>query len=85
MWVCPTFGAMDINDVFKAAGGVTKLARGLGLHHTTVLGWTAVPPKHVRAVTALTGIPAHELRSDLWDAPGAESAESQAKSADAAA
>jgi DNA-binding transcriptional regulator YdaS (Cro superfamily) len=55
--------------VFKAANGVTALARALKLSHTTLLGWQQVPAKHVREVARVTRLPLHELRPDLYDAP----------------
>lgn len=57
--------------MIRRAGGLVKLAKAVGRHHATILGWTSVPPKHVRAVAAATQIPPHELRPDLWDAPDA--------------
>lgn len=60
---------MEMSEIIRRAGGLVKLAKAAGRHHATILGWTRVPPQHVRAVSAATGIPAHELRPDLWDAP----------------
>jgi DNA-binding transcriptional regulator YdaS (Cro superfamily) len=60
---------MDMKEIIKAGNGPSKLASGLGLSHATVLCWKQVPPHHVPAVSALTGIPRHELRPDLWEAP----------------
>lgn len=58
-----------MSEIIRRAGGLVKLAKAVGRHHATILGWTSVPPKHVRAVAAATQIPPHELRPDLWDAP----------------
>ena len=60
---------MDMHEVIRRAGGVVKLAVAVKRHHATILGWTQVPPCHVRVVAAATGIPAHQLRPDLWDPP----------------
>ena len=60
---------MDIRDIIRAGGGASRLAATLGCHHTSVLGWKRVPAERVPAVSAATGIPRHELRSDLWDPP----------------
>lgn len=62
---------MNTKDVIAAAGGASALARALGLHHTTVLGWKRIPAERVPAVSRLIGISRHELRPDLWDAPAA--------------
>lgn len=69
MWDCPTLRRMDTTEVIRRAGGVSKLAQVLGLHHTTVLGWTTVPPKHVPAIASLLGVGRHEIRPDLWEKP----------------
>jgi len=68
---------MQIADVIRKAGGASRLARELGLHHTTVLGWTAVPPRHVPAVATLIEVSRHELRPDLWEPASAERAGAQ--------
>jgi DNA-binding transcriptional regulator YdaS (Cro superfamily) len=64
---------MEMSEIIRRAGGLVKLAKAAGRHHATILGWTRVPPKHVKAVAKATGIPPHELRPDLWDPPAAES------------
>lgn len=63
------FPTMNVTEIIEKAGGVAKLSRTLGLHHTTVLGWTAVPPKHVPAIASLLKIGRHEIRPDLWEPP----------------
>jgi DNA-binding transcriptional regulator YdaS (Cro superfamily) len=62
---------MEMSEIIRRAGGLVKLAKAAGRHHATILGWTRVPPQHVKAVSAATKIPAHELRPDLWDPPAA--------------
>jgi len=51
-----------------AGGGSTKLGRSLGLPKTTVQSWTGsrIPAEWMVRVSAVTGIPAQELRPDLW-------------------
>lgn len=55
----------EIQSIIDRAGGVAALSRRLGLDHSTVSGWTAVPAKHVPAVAAVTGLALHEVRPDL--------------------
>lgn len=55
--------------MIRRAGGVVKLAAAVKRHHSTILGWNRVPPEHVKAVSAATDVPPHELRPDLWDPP----------------
>jgi hypothetical protein len=57
---------MDMPEIIRLAGGVTKIAVAVKRHHTTVLGWTRVPPEHVRVVSALIEKTPHDLRPDLW-------------------
>jgi DNA-binding transcriptional regulator YdaS (Cro superfamily) len=65
----PNLGAMEMSEIIRRGGGMSKLAKAVGLHRASRWYWTRVPPQHVKAVAAATGIPAHELRPDLWDAP----------------
>ena len=60
---------MNVKDIIKAAGGVTSVARTLGIKHPSVCGWRRVPAEHVMAVSRLTGIPPHQLRQDVFPAP----------------
>jgi len=61
-----------IAAAIEAVGGPTKLARAIGVDHSTVIGWrraNRLPAERVPAVASLSGIPKHELRPDLFDAP----------------
>jgi hypothetical protein len=60
---------MEMSEIIRRGGGMAKLAKAIGLHRASLWYWTQVPPNRVKAVAAATGIPAHELRPDLWDAP----------------
>jgi hypothetical protein len=57
-------------------GNVSALSRAVGVSHSTVLRWCEgrVPAERVRAVAAHTGIPPHELRPDLFEAPASDAA-----------
>ncbi len=60
----------DIMDrVFEAVGGPAKLSRALGVTTQAISQWRKVPPLRAREVERLTGIPRHELRPDVFDAP----------------
>lgn len=56
----------EVQAILDRAGGVGALARRLGLDHSTVSGWTAVPAKHAPAVAAASGLPLHEIRPDIY-------------------
>jgi hypothetical protein len=64
----------SVKDILESSGGVVKVARAIGRHHTTVMGWTRIPAEHARAIRDLSGLPLHEIRPDLWDAPSRERA-----------
>ena len=49
-----------------AAGGVTALARGLGIAQPSVSSWQRVPAERVVAIETLTGIDRVNLRPDLY-------------------
>jgi DNA-binding Xre family transcriptional regulator len=50
---------------------LADLARAVEVDKATTTRWSkgAIPPERVREVAKVTGIPAHVLRPDLWDAP----------------
>lgn len=58
----------------RAAGSQSKLAEMLGVKQAHVWHWLnkaqrGVPAERVRAIESATGIPAHELRPDIFQAP----------------
>jgi len=63
-----------LNEAIRAVGGVSELARQLGISQPSVSNWTRVPAERVVAVEALTGVDRAVLRPDLYgdnQAPGA--------------
>jgi DNA-binding transcriptional regulator YdaS (Cro superfamily) len=54
-------------DALVAAGGVSELARQLGLTRQAVSFWDKIPIKHLRAVSKITGIHSRQLRPDLYE------------------
>jgi len=63
---------MDIERIFAAAGGVKALGVKLGIAHTSVIGWRQsgrVPAERCQAISAVTGIPLHVLRPDIYPDP----------------
>lgn len=63
-----------LQEIFAAAGGITAFAEKIGVDRTTPYAWTKVPAHHARKVAEVTGIPRHEIRPDLYEAPTAEAA-----------
>lgn len=46
-----------------------QIARKIGTTRQNVYQWRRVPAEHIDAVAEISGVPAHELRPDLRDAP----------------
>lgn len=67
-------------SAIAAAGGAAALGRTLNLRRSTVHDWktTGIPAARVPAVSRVTGIPLHDLRPDLFDAPAPAPAEAAA-------
>jgi TorA maturation chaperone TorD len=55
-----------LNEAFHSAGGVTELARRLGISQPSVSNWIRVPAERVIAVEEATGISRTKLRPDLY-------------------
>src|SRR5580704_16376290 len=55
-----------LNQAIRAAGGVSELARRLGVSQPSVSNWERVPAERVASVAEATGIDRAELRPDLF-------------------
>lgn len=60
-----------LSKAINLAGGQSALARELGLRQSTVYAWLkttkkGVPGEFCPKIEALTGIPRHELRPDVY-------------------
>jgi len=56
-----------LDEAVRAAGGVSELARQIGISQPSVSNWTRVPAERVVAVETATGIDRKILRPDLYD------------------
>jgi TorA maturation chaperone TorD len=56
-----------LNEAIRAVGGVSELARQLGISQPSVSNWTRIPAERVTAVESLTGVNRMVLRPDLFD------------------
>jgi molybdopterin-guanine dinucleotide biosynthesis protein B len=63
-----------LTQAIEAVGGVSELARRLGLSQPSISNWTRVPAERVVAVEALTGISRAVLRPDLYGGGTAKTA-----------
>jgi TorA maturation chaperone TorD len=55
-----------LQEAIRAAGGVTELARRIGVSQPSVSNWSRVPSQRVVSVEAATGVPRSILRPDLY-------------------
>src|SRR5208282_1973040 len=60
-----------LQEAIRAAGGVTELARRIGISQPSVSNWSRVPAERVLSVEAATGVARAALRPDLYgERPG---------------
>src|SRR5664279_4919039 len=55
-----------LNEAIRAAGGVSELARQLGISQPSVSNWNRVPAERVMSVETVTGVHRMVLRPDLF-------------------
>src|SRR5205807_7901005 len=55
-----------LDEAIRAAGGITELARGIGISQPSVSNWSRVPAGRVLSVEAATGVARAILRPDLY-------------------
>jgi TorA maturation chaperone TorD len=55
-----------LEDAIRAAGGVSPLARSIGISQPSVSNWSRVPAERVLSVEKATGIDRAALRPDLY-------------------
>jgi TorA maturation chaperone TorD len=55
-----------LNEAIKAAGGISELARRIGIAQPSVSNWSRIPAERVLSIEALTGVPRIVLRPDLY-------------------
>ena len=67
-----------MDSLRKQRGLMARVADHLGVTRAAVATWQRVPAERVRAVSEFTGIPAHELRPDLFEPPAAVPAKAEA-------
>src|ERR1700730_10482688 len=60
-------GDPGLREAIRAAGGVTELARRIGISQPSVSNWLRVPAERVLSVEAATGVGRAMLRPDLYE------------------
>jgi TorA maturation chaperone TorD len=61
-----------LNEAIRAVGGVSELARKLGISQPSISNWTRVPAERVISVESLTGVSRMMLRPDLYSESGGD-------------
>src|ERR1700742_3397726 len=64
-----------LSEAIQAAGGVSELARRIGISQPPVSNWDKVPAERVLAIEATTGVSRKVLRPDLYQEPEAPARE----------
>jgi len=55
-----------VKKVIERYGGLTPLAKALGVPRQNIFQWRRIPAEWVVSVERVTGIPRSELRPDLY-------------------
>src|SRR3954452_23835984 len=58
-----------LEEAVRAVGGLSELARQIGIPQPSVSNWTRIPAERVLIVEAATGIDRRVLRADLYQQP----------------
>lgn len=58
-----------LEEAIRAAGGITELARRIGVSQPSVSNWSRVPADRVLSVEVATGVARATLRPDLYGEP----------------
>jgi DNA-binding transcriptional regulator YdaS (Cro superfamily) len=56
----------NLSRAIKLAGGVSALARKLGIKPQAISQWEDVPAQRILEIEVATGMPREELRPDLY-------------------
>ena len=56
-----------LEHIIQTAGGVRGLSRLLGISQPAISSWKRVPADRILQIEAVTGIPRHVIRPDLYD------------------
>lgn len=55
-----------LRQATEKAGGVSKLARLIGIRHNAFYVWKRIPAERVLDIERVTGISRHRLRPDIY-------------------
>lgn len=55
-----------VQQAAEKAGGLSELARKLGIKHNAFYRWHQVPASRVLQIEKITGISRHDMRPDIY-------------------
>lgn len=55
-----------VQEAADRVGGISELARRLGITHPALYHWPRVPANRVLQIEKLTGISRHDMRPDIY-------------------
>jgi DNA-binding transcriptional regulator YdaS (Cro superfamily) len=55
-----------LREAISRAGGVSALARELGIDHAAISRWERAPPVRVLEIERITGVSRYRLRPDVY-------------------
>jgi DNA-binding transcriptional regulator YdaS (Cro superfamily) len=59
----------NVQRAAEAVGGLPALAAKLGITRQAIYQWDELPMSRLKQIAEVSGLPAHELRPDLFPAP----------------
>jgi DNA-binding transcriptional regulator YdaS (Cro superfamily) len=67
--------AMDraVDEAVRKEGSRAKVAKRLGISRQAMEQWERVPPRHVLALEAMSGVSRYVIRPDIYGRPAARS------------
>jgi DNA-binding transcriptional regulator YdaS (Cro superfamily) len=66
-----------LRKAITAAGGISALARRLGISRVAILQWKKIPAERVLDIERVTGVPREQLRPELYPADNRKLPEQQ--------
>lgn len=57
---------MNTREIIRRAGGPLNVAKAIGRHHATVIGWSRIPAEHALTIARMAAISPHAIRPDVF-------------------
>ena len=63
-------GAMSLTEIYQKCGGAPAISEALGVSRQSVYKWTYVPLDRCFDIERIFGVPAADMRPDIFPADG---------------